>query len=388
MVKVTHVIGCLDVGGAEMMLRKVLGEAVPGSQAEVISLTGKGPLGREIEHLGVPVRTLGMKPGRPDPTALTRLASWFRAGRPDVVQTWSYHADLVAGLAAWATNVPVVWGLHQSGLDPRLHKRQTVATARVCARLSRSMPAAIVCCAASAADFHRTLGYDGGKMVIIPNGFDLARFRPEPSWRAEVRAELALHPDAELIGLVARFDPTKDHRSFVAAATLVLAFRPAAHLVLVGQGADSGNPQLKSWIDEAGIRTRCHLLGRRSDVARITAAFDLAVSSSISEGLPNTLGEAMSCEVPCVVTDVGDSARLVGSTGWVVPPGQPAALARACVAALELPASRRRQLGKAARQRIREHYSIAATARAYSNLHQEIGIGRRSGQSAGSCRCG
>jgi glycosyltransferase involved in cell wall biosynthesis len=372
--KIVHIITGLDTGGAELMLARMLAHSGRGAtETAVISLTDIGPAGRSIEDAGIPVHALNMLRGVPDPRALVKLTRLLRSLRPDVVQTWLYHADLMGGLAAkLAGGIPVAWGLHLGNLAPELNKRSTLLTARACARLSGILPKSIVCCAESTRASHAEIGYRTDRMVVIPNGFDLDQFRPDAAARDRVRAELGLTTDTELIGLVARFDPQKDHKSFVRAAGLLAQFRPDARFLFCGAGASWDNHLLASWIEAASLRNRVHLLGRRDDVAAIQAALDLACSSSRGEAFPLAVGEAMASGIPCVATDVGDSALIVGNTGRIVPAGDPAAMAAAMTELLTLDPAGRHQLGARARRRIAERFSLERTLAAYDALYADL----------------
>jgi glycosyltransferase involved in cell wall biosynthesis len=376
--KVVHVITGLKMGGAEVMLLRLLKQLRSHDyDPYVVGLTEPGPVSDEIVGLGVPLEALSAKRGAPGPATVYSVARILRRVRPDVVQTWMYHSDLIGGLAARAAgNPPVAWGLHHSNLSPAFNKRSTLVTARTCARLSRVLPAAIVCCAESTRRLHAEFGYDEDKLLVIPNGFDLDTFRPDPVARADVRRELGLPNETRLIGLIARFHPQKDHETFIRAAGIVRAQRDDTHFVLCGDFLDWNNAELVGWIERAGVRDRCHLLGRRSDVGRIQASFDVAaLSSQGGEAMPLTIGEAMACGVPCAVTDVGDAARLVGDTGRVAPPRDPAALAAACLELLSLPADASARLGAAARRRIAERYSLPVVADRYWELHEHLALG-------------
>jgi glycosyltransferase involved in cell wall biosynthesis len=216
------------------------------------------------------------------------------------------------------------------------------------------------------------LGYAPEKMAVIPNGFDLERFKPDNDARIAVRRELGISLDAPLIGLVARFDPQKDHRSFITAAARLLESDASAQFLLCGEGADTDNSELGEWIRAAGIGANCHLLGPRDDMAGITAALDIAVSSSaFGEGFSNAVAEAMACGVPCVVTDVGDSGLLVEDTGRVVAPKESDALAGAMAELLEIGAEGRAKLGRAARRRIEENYSLPDIAARHLAFYRE-----------------
>lgn len=374
--RVLHVISDLPVGGAELMLFRLLSRTT--HESAVVSLKSVGPVGERLRARGVPVDALGLRGGVPDPRGLARLARRIRGFRPDVIQTWMYHADLLGGLAArLATRAPVLWNLRQSNLDPAGSKRTTIWTALLCARLSHHLPEGIVCCSDSARTVHAALGYDERRMLVIPNGFDTDAFRPDPAARAEVRRSLGLESDAPLIGLAGRFDPQKDHRTFAAAAARLLRERPDVHFVLCGRGIEPGNPELARILNDAGVAHRAHRLGCRDDMPRITAALDLATSSSaFGEGFPNVIGEAMACGVPVVVTDVGDSAALADGCGVVVPPRDPAALAAAWQRILALDEARRYALGAAGRQRILREFSLEKAVARYEDLYRDAARAR------------
>ncbi len=372
--RILHVIGSLGPAGAEMMLYKLVeATRADGIEHGVVSLTGDGVVGELLRARGVPVGLLGMRNGVPDPRAAARLVWRIRADRPDLVQSWMYHADLLAGFAAAAAGrVPVVWGIRHGSADRHGTKRLTHLTRAACARLSGILPARIVCCAEAAMRSHAAAGYRADRMVVIPNGFDLDRFAPDPGARARARAELAIPPGAPAVGLVARFHPDKDHRTFLLAARTVADALPGVVFLLAGLGVTSENPALVGWIEELGLGGHVRLLGIRSDVSALLAALDVAVQSSRNEGFPNVLAEAMSCGLAVAATDCGESREIVGDAGRIVPPGDPAALAHAVLELLALPAERRAALGRAARQRVVERYDIRAVARRFEALWGEV----------------
>jgi glycosyltransferase involved in cell wall biosynthesis len=217
-------------------------------------------------------------------------------------------------------------------------------------------------------------------MVVIPNGFDLARFQPDALARVAVRAELGVADDVPLVGLIGRFDPQKNHAGFFEATGYLHRRLPMVHFVLAGKGIDEGNRALMRMVEAAGVCHVTHLLGLRSDIPRLMAALDvLASSSSYGEAFPNVLGEAMASGVPCVVTDVGDSAYIVGDTGQVVLPGDMAGLAAAMEDVLTLPPAEKAALGERARARVAEHFEIGRVVRQYETFYDdlvEMGRGR------------
>ena len=357
-----------------MMLLKLLTELGRGRfDPVVVSLVSVGPVGDRLRAMGIPVHCLDLRRGIPDPRSVWRLSRLLARERPRLVQTWMYHADLIGGLAAaMAGGPPVAWNIRQAVISRRLHKAGTLWTAKICARLSRRLPDRIVCCSEAARAVHIAMGYDAGRMTVIPNGFDLDAFRPDPGAGRSLRRELGVSESAPLIGLAARLHPQKDHANFLDAAGRLGKARPDVHFVLCGDGVTEDAAELVAWVDEAGLRGRCHLLGRRSDMPTFQAALDIATCSSITEGFPNVVGEAMASGVPCAVTDVGDSAFLVGETGRVVPARDPAALAGAWESLLALPPEGRAALGAAARHRVAGHFSLAAVAARYAVLYESM----------------
>ena len=373
MIEVVHIIAGLDTDGAETVLHRLTSHMDPERFLnEVISLTTVGPMAPRLEASGVRVRALGMRPGMPNPYYLARLASWLRFRKPQVVQTWMYHADLLGGVAAkLAGNIPVVWGIHHTNLDRDQNKRLTIWTARACALLSGRVPSHIVCCSEASREVHTRFGYVAQKMEVIPNGFDTRQFHPDAKSRASLRRELGLSESCPVIGMAARFHPQKGHRNFVNAAAVLHAQDAEVHFLLCGKGIDGHNAELVGWIEKAGLTPVCHLLGPLEDMPRFFAALDVATSSSLTEAFPVAVGEAMACGIPCAVTDVGDSGAIVGETGRVVPANDPIALANAWQSLLNSGPAQRQQLGLAARNRVEQKYALQGIVERYEAVYRQ-----------------
>ena len=208
------------------------------------------------------------------------------------------------------------------------------------AGLSPWLPQRIVFVSQAARTLHAAAGFADQRAIVIPNGFDPTVFRPDADARRSVRHELQLADECPLVGLFGRFHPDKDHENFVRAAARIRAQLPETRFLLCGTNVDDGNAELVDRLEQADLRDVCRLLGPRDDMPRLTASLDVQLSSSATEAMPRVVGEAMACGVPCVVTDVGDSALLVGRTGRVVPPGDDQALAESCLELLRMPAAR------------------------------------------------
>jgi glycosyltransferase involved in cell wall biosynthesis len=210
-------------------------------------------------------------------------------------------------------------------------------------------------------------------MEVIPNGFDLHEFRPDSAARLSLRGELKIAEDAVVIGMAARFHPQKDHHTFIQAAARLHTQMPEVHYLLCGDDVTLQNTQLAEWIEIASIGDFCHLLGPRRDMPRFFAAIDIATTSFAgNEAFPLVIGEAMACGAPCVVTDVGDSALIVGETGRVVAPGNPDELAEAWRELINAGPRVRHHLGIAARRRIQQHFALPVVVERYQTVYAQL----------------
>lgn len=372
--RIVFIITGLSTGGAEIMLLKVLERMDRQRFApHVISLTTLGELAPRIAALGIPVEAVGLKPGLFSPSGFFRLVRLLKRLNPDVVHTWMYHADLLGGLAARLAGVSSIgWCIRNSNLDKDKTKLSTRAVVGLCASISKWVPSRILSCSEKARQVHVACGYVAAKMVVVPNGFDLSQFKPDLDARFRVRAELGITDQTPLVGLIGRFDPQKNHTGFFEAAGVLHRHMPQVHFVLAGQGVDVGNTALMQAISQEGVLANTHLLGLRNDMPSLMATLDVLVSSSYGEAFPNVLGEAMACGVPCAVTDVGDSAYIVGDTGRVVATGDMHGLAVVLEELLTLPLSARAALSNSARARVVEHFEIGAIVRRYEDFYESL----------------
>jgi glycosyltransferase involved in cell wall biosynthesis len=371
-ISVVHLITDLDIGGAEMMLARLLDHVDRiHVRSAVICLSGLGPVAEQIARAAVPVYALEMRAGRVHPTAFLRLVKYLRQLKPDVLQTWLYHSDLAGLAAGFLTRVPnVVWNIRCAELNPADHPLSLRIIIRSLAWLSR-LPSTVISNSIAGKLAHEQLGYQPRRWMIIPNGVDTERFQPSVAGRRQLRRELRLGDDTLLVGVLARVHPMKDHTTFLKAAAATAKTREDVHFVLAGRGVTEDRG-LAGLVRQLELADRVHLLGERSNPAQLLAAFDVAVSSSYSEAFPNVVAEAMACGVPCVVTDAGDSAAIVGSAGVVVPCRDPSALAQGVMQLLNLDPGTRRALGGAARERILHEYSIQRAALRYEALYTDL----------------
>ncbi|MDR0672860.1 MAG: glycosyltransferase [Zoogloeaceae bacterium] len=375
MKRILFIITGLSTGGAEMMLLKLL-ERISRARFSpfVITLTPPGEFAASIEAFDIPVEGAGFARGAFSPLAFWRLVARIRAMKPDIVHTWMYHADLLGGLAARLAGVrKVVWCIRNSDLSREKTRFYTRLTARSCAFFSPVIPRHIISCSKAALRIHVALGYKKEKMSVIPNGFDLAHFKPDEKARHRLRAELGIPENTPLIGMIGRFDPQKNHQGFFMAAGFLRERFSEARFLLAGSGVDSQNEVLREAMTQNGVNAHTHLLGLRTDIPAIMASLDVLVSaSSYGEAFPNVLGEAMSCGVPCAVTSAGDSAFIVGDTGKVVDIGDMRGLADALAFLLSLPPAERADLGARARKRVAACFEIGSIVRQYEDSYARL----------------
>ena len=358
----------------------MLGKLIPRLAArdvrcDVVSMTRTDALADDVRRVAR-VETLGMSRRNPNVVALPRLISILRRDRPDVLQTWIYQADLLGGAVGGILRIPVLWNVRGSDQHPKRTRLNARLSAKAGAKLSHVLPRGVICCSQAALEIHLAMGYDRSRTLVIPNGFDLDHFRRHEGADTSVRRELGIRENARIVLLAARWDPQKDHRTFVRAARRILDVRDDVAFLLCGTGITWDNQQLARWIDEGGTREHFHLLGRRRDMVRLNSAATIATSSSAyGEGFSNAIGEAMACEAVCLVTNAGNSSEIVGPFGRVVPVEDDASFATALAELLTLDQPTLRQAGIDGRRRITARFDIDRIADTYAAVYEDVNSG-------------
>ncbi|MGH7180953.1 MAG: glycosyltransferase [Nitrospiraceae bacterium] len=326
--KVVFLVRALDYGGAERQLVVLArGLHARGHEVVVAPFYSGGPWEQELLEAGVRIRPL-QKRGRWDLLPfLLRLARVMREERPEILH--SYLTDLVTVvLKPWLPSTKIVWGIRSSDMDLSRYDWLMRISYKLTFRLSRFADA-VIANSRAGRDYHIAQGYSRAKVVVIPNGIDTQRFRPDPEARRHVRSEWGIQDHEQVIGIVGRLDPMKDHPTFLQAAGVLAQERNHLRFVCVGDGPTEYRDSLHQLTRSLKLTEHVIWTGGRSDMHAVFNALDLLVSSSITEGFSNVIAEAMACGVPCVATNVGDSAWLMGNIGEVVPPRDPDALAKA-----------------------------------------------------------
>ncbi len=353
---VHFLIRALDVGGAERQLVTLaVGLHRSGYEVTVLVYYENSPLQVELDRAGVRVICL-KKRGRWDLVPFGfRLLKLLRRERPRVLHGYMEDANILAVLAKLVfPQTRVVWGVRASNVDRSHYDWFERLAFKVSCSLSRFADLIIVNSVAGA-EYHQQHGFPSSKTVVVFNGIDTDRFRPDSGARQKVRDEWGVADGDVLVGLVARLDPMKDHANLLRAAAM-LGDAPRLRFVCVGSGSAEYRSQLVELSEELGVSDRILWVDNRADMETVYNAFDICCSTSaFGEGFSNTVGEAMACGIPCVVTDCGDSARIVGDTGVVVPIRNPEALAAGLRELVNVYTAERRT---ACRKRIEEHFSV------------------------------
>lgn len=372
--RIVHIIIGLNVGGAELMLKRLVTSHyhTPEYDHRVISLTGLGTVGEELLSMGIPVSALDMRGALDIFRTFSRLRRQLSEARPDIVQTWMYHADFLGGLAARSLGIRrIIWGVRTTEIREG-GSYVTRLIRKACAFLSPYVPSRIVCAAHAALKVHEEVGYSLGKMVVIPNGFAIEKLVAYPEQVKAIRQQAGLTLEHKVVGSVGRFNAVKDQHNFVLAAGMLAQRHANLKFLMVGRDLDKNNTELMQWIAKTG-RPECFVLfGERSDIPTCLAAMDVLCLHSRTEGFPNVVGEAMAMARPCVVTDVGDAAFLLGDTGVVVPSEDAEALAAGLERLLALPTVDLHALGQRARSRIHNQFTMDHARQQFEHLYQEL----------------
>ena len=355
-IKLVFLVRSLDYGGAQRRLL-TLAQGLDKRRFDItiLSFYSNQPLEAEID--GSSVRLISLrKRGRWDvlPFYLRLYQQVWRL-QPDVLHSWLDVPNVLAVCLKPFVNARVVWGLGTSNIDLRRYDYLFRLAAK-CERLLARFADLIIINSTAGFEHHVARGFPRAKMVVIPNGIDVEHFRPDLKAREEFRSQLALPNDTKLVGIVGRFDPMKDHPTFLQAAALLSQEVNNIRFICVGTGSESYLGELEALARDLGMAEQIFWMEARRDVATVYNGLDVLVSSSASEGVSNAVAEAMACGVPCVVTDVGDSALLVGDCGIVVAPTGPQALADGITRCL---AADREEWGAKAREQIVENFSVA-----------------------------
>ncbi|WP_272694361.1 glycosyltransferase [Providencia sp. PROV036] len=371
MKKILHIITSLNDGGAEGVLYRLCTYDKDNTHV-VISLVDGGKYKTLLEEKNITVYCLNMPRGKIKLKGLVGCFKYLKKEKPDVVQTWMYHADCIGGIIARLSGAKnIYWNVRNSTLLKGKSKSSTILVAKFCSFLSKFLPKKIIYCAHDAKVIHENLGYSKKIGIVIENGYDLSKYTENETFKSKFRKSIGLINEYFILGMIGRYDPQKDHKNLIRSLALVKKNISNVKLILTGKDLTNDNFLLKKDILESNCENDIILLGQQSDIPYVMNGLDLHIlSSSFGEAFPNVLAEAMACKIPCVTTNIGDAAMIVGKTGWVVQPQNPDAIAAVIIKAIKEQQNSpemwklRRQ---AARQQIVDNYSIEKMIMKYHN---------------------
>lgn len=377
--RVIHLVNDVGYGGAQVLLKRLaIGLKSDGFDQTVVSvlpLEKIGKLAPEFERAGVRVCSLDVSGPLSGMRGVFKFAAMIRGQKPDLIQTWMFHSALIGELAALFSlrKTRTLWSIHHTLLGKESSKWTTRLIHRVLAWMSPVLPEKVIYCSKAGLDLHHASGFDPSPSALVFNGTDTHVYRPNPEAKSALRHELGIPADAPLIGMAGRYHPQKDFANLLRAFAMVQEAVPHAHLLACGPGVTRDTDALSALADACPSPGQVHLIGPRRDMARIYPALTLcALSSCEGEAFPLVLGEAMACEVPCVATDVGDSALIIGDTGRVVPARDPGALAAEMILLLKLSPQALRRLGTNARRRVEQRFALETYIRAHASLYRAM----------------
>lgn len=372
MTKVLHVIVDTDVGGAELMLRRLILHPKSSSEIShtVVSLTSIGAIGKELLNNGVDVVGLGANSWCSKLTLIFLLVKEITQRKPDVVHTWMYHSDLLGGLAAKICRIQkIIWCVRSSDITKGT-SNLTILIRRMCASLSKSIPDTIIFAANVSKDVHISLGYNKEKSIVISNGFMCSLDKGDLFNRDSARSHIGISKDEICIISVARFNRVKDQYTFIRMASILLKSHNNLIFLMVGRGNTEKNKELVDALEQHEIKEKFLLVGEVNNPSYYLKASDIFCLHSVTEGFPNSLGEAMLNGLPCVTTNVGDAAYMLDNLNYVVPHSNDNALASAVGNLAKMSITERSRIGAMNRQRIVENFSMITAVEKYLNVYK------------------
>ncbi|WP_228146872.1 glycosyltransferase [Acinetobacter sp. ANC 4470] len=354
MKKVLHIITSFAaVGGAEMMLSRLI-QTQPDYKHYVVALIDINDTYQSALQCCEAYYALHWN-GVNTIQSILKLRKIIKALQPDVIQGWMYHANVLTSLSVMGLhNKPnIFWGIHHSLASP---KDESISTkiALVLSKILASQPTGIIYCAYSSLEQHQNFGLNNANSHVIANGVFLDKFQPNFELNSPT-----------VIGFAGRYHAAKGY-PYLFEAMAKLKDEPIIFKI-AGRGASVENPEVKALFEQYQLSTnKVQLLGQISDMPAFYQSIDAFLMTSITEGFPNVLVEAMASGLPCISTDVGDARYIVQEFGSIVPPRDADALATAILNYVNLSVTEKLELKQLTRQRVEQNFSIGNVSQQYA----------------------
>ena len=382
--KILHLIGSLDRGGAESILENIIRQQKDSIEHTVIVLTRDSDRLEEFQKLAGRVYLIDLRNSGNGKVGvlsyikgcseLFKIPIIIKRESPDILHTWMYHSDIIGGLIGRLLGIPVIWGIFLSNLDNRFYKPSTNLIIRIAGKLAKYLPEKIVSCTRAGIYRHNSIGYPINNIEHIPIGVDSTLYSFSIWKRQQYRTVADCCPDDIIIGMVARWDKQKDFKLFLQAASQILKNTGNVKFWLAGgYGITSSNEQLLRLEKECGVQGKITHFGRVEDLVSFYSALDIFTLTSHGEGLPNVVLEAMSCCLPCVVSDVGDVSLLFkGDVGILLDADSPDILVTHWLQLIKGGNRLRKSIGQKARDKIQKGYQATQIADQYRRAYESV----------------
>lgn len=374
--KLLFVTTGLNLGGAERALHAMVNNGLDKRyMIKIISLRDSGHYGEKFQSDGVEVCCLNLQNPLNLVKSLLKAFNFAREFEPDVIQGWMYHGNMFSLLLGRFTRAKpkVYWGIRQTLYDIRKENVLTQWIIRLEAKLS-FFAGGIIYNSKKSQNQHESIGFSKKNSIYIPNGFDLSLWKPDAGKRKALRKELEIPDNSFVIGYIGRFHQMKNIELLFEVMESVLSENTNSIFLVVGENTDRENLKLKSFYDRLPPQ-QVVSLGVRADIPAVVQCIDLlCLTSAWGEGFPNVIGEAMATGIPCVATDIGDSALVIGESGWIIPPNDAECLANCISLALSESTSAYNARSVASQKIISENYNITQIVDNYTNvyLHNQV----------------
>ncbi len=368
--KILHIISSFGEGGAQAILSNYCKFGQEKHKLLLISLSSQNVYSENFKDLGINTITLPLSLNLKLFKNLVDLFFIILKFNPDIIQSWLYHADLVASLYGFFLNKKVIWSIHNSDLPSSSLSFSLKVIIRLNAFLSYFSPKIIICCANSAKNYHTTLKYCKKKLKVIFNGYPFDYFKPSEYTRQIVRKELDIGKKDIFFGMVARYHPVKGHKIFLNAISKALRKNSKIKVIMIGSNVDKNNKELSDLIKKLNLSNTIKLTGSVSNIACYLQALDFCVLPSYSEGFPNVIVESMACGVPPIASDVGDIRSMIDGNGWLVEPGNINSLTLAIEECSLISIEERRKMGLKCLDTVNKRFSLQKMCLEYEKIYQ------------------
>ena len=370
--RILHVINGLDDGGAEGVLYRICTYDKEHEHI-VLSMQGLGKYGKLLRYHCIEVRALNISTFKTLPCAILKFREVLKETKPDLIQTWMYHANIFAGVLAkiFFYKIPVVWNIRCTIMKLFEAGLTTYILIYLSSLLSYFIPDCIIVCGNSVKSDHQEVGYKSSKIKIIENGFDLEYFKPP---KKSQNFNNNYHTKGLIVGVLGRFHPQKNHDLAIKACSIAISKNINLKLYLAGSGMTTDESELNKSIRKHRMENFTEFFGALKDVRVFFKEIDvLLLPSKFGEGFPNVLAEAMAYGIPCIATSIGDSKRIIGKTGWVVSTEKPKEIVSAFEEIIDIKNEGSWIIIKtAARQQIKQNFSISQMIISYTNCWKEL----------------